>query len=121
MATVVQTPIVLPVGYKYRGCNIISWTPLTLANPGGAPLDFPGATMKSVAVFGTFGAGGNLAIQGSPDGTNWGVLHDPQGNLLNITAAGSKLISEANIRWVRPLGTAGDGTTSLTCFLFVNF
>jgi hypothetical protein len=44
------------------------------------------------------------------------VLTDPQGNDLNITTAKIEAISEAT-RFVRPVVTAGDGTTSLTVFL----
>lgn len=79
----------------------------------GSALDQSQYTDKSVQVSGTFGAGGNLRLQGSNDNINWNTLTDPQGAALDITAASIKFVAEAT-RYIRPLITAGDGTTLLT-------
>lgn len=68
---------------------------------------------RSAQVEGTFGAGGTVLIEGTNDGTNWRTLTDPLGNLLSITAAGIKQVTEAVLQ-MRPRVSAGDGTTSLT-------
>lgn len=94
--------------------RIGTWTGLTqTTSDDGEPMELPGWPDRSVQVFGTFGTGGSVRIQGSNDGTNWAVLTDPQGNDLNITAAKIEAITELT-RYVRPLVTAGDGTTSLS-------
>jgi hypothetical protein len=63
------------------------------------------------------GVGGTISIQGSLDGTNWVILTDPQGNAITKTAAAIESISEAT-PYIRPIVTAGDGTTSLSVLLF---
>lgn len=94
---------------------VVSW--LNLANgDDGAPLDFSQYADKTAQVVGTFGANGNLRLEGSNDGTNWAVLTDPQGNALDIATAKLELVSEAP-RYLRPRVTAGDGTTSLSVFI----
>lgn len=84
----------------------------------GNPIEMPSFADRSIQVVGTFGAGGNLRIQGSNDGTNYATLTDPQGNDLNITAAKIEQVTEV-VRWIRPNVTAGDGTTNLTVILLV--
>jgi hypothetical protein len=84
----------------------------------GAPIACAQYTDKSVQVFGVFGVGGSLAVEGSNDGINWSVLTDPQGNNLAITAAKIEMVSEATM-YVRPRVTAGDGTTNLTCLILM--
>ncbi len=74
-------------------------------------------TDKSVQVFGTFGAGGQVAIEGSNDGDNWAVLTDPQGNPLLLTAAKIEMVSEATM-YIRPAVT-GDGSTALTVLILM--
>lgn len=97
--------------------TVVSW--LALANgDDGAPSGFSHYGDKSVQVIGTFGAAGNLRIEGSNDGSNWGVLTDPQGNALDFTAAKIEAVSELT-RFIRPRVTAGDGTTSLSVFMFL--
>ena len=88
---------------------------LTTTNDRGAPI--PEAYMdyadRSVQVLGTFGAAGNLRVEGSNDGgTTYAVLSDPQGNALNVTAAKVEAITEVTLL-TRPFVTAGDGTTDL--------
>lgn len=68
---------------------------------------------RSVQVLGTFGAGGNLRVEGSNDGgTTYAALNDPQGNALDITLAKAEQVLDLTQN-MRPRATAGDGTTLL--------
>lgn len=72
---------------------------------------------RCVQVFGTFGAGGSISLQGSNDGgTTWAILTDQAGAALTFTAAGIKTVAQATLL-TRPIVTAGDGTTTLACYL----
>jgi hypothetical protein len=95
---------------------MLTWTPLTTANADGSPVDFVQYSERCVQVVGTFGAAGTLVLQGSNDGTNWFTLNNAQGAALSFTAAGLKQVVE-NPRYMCPLITGGDGTTSLTMTL----
>lgn len=96
-----------------------TWTGL-LNGDTGSLLTAPEHTFKEVQVFGTFGAGGNVSIDGSlNDGTNFAPLNDPQGNALaTVTAARIERIQESTAS-VRPSVTAGDGTTNLTVIIIL--
>jgi hypothetical protein len=83
----------------------------------GEPRSAVQFTDRSVQVFGTFGVGGSVTIEGSNDGVNWAVLTDPQGNDLVISTAKIELISEATV-YVRPV-VGGDGTTDLTVLILL--
>lgn len=96
--------------------SVVTWAGLSNGDTG-QPLEMPGWADRSVQVFGTFGSGGNLRLQGSNDGTNWAVLTDPQGNDINITAAKIEQVMEV-VRYMRPLVTAGTGV-SLTVSILV--
>lgn len=91
---------------------LFTWTGLD-SDDSGTPITIVDYTDQTMTVRGTFGAGGSVTIQGSNDGSNWFTLTDPQGNALTKTAAGIEMVVEAP-RYVRPIVTAGDGTTSLT-------
>lgn len=74
---------------------------------------------KTVQIFGTFGVGGSVNIEGSNDGgTTWAILHDSRGaaNPLTITAAGIFAIAE-NPELIRANVTAGDGTTAINVII----
>ena len=71
---------------------------------------------RSVQVFGDFGAGGSVTIEGSLDGEHWATLSDPQGNPLVITSAKIEQITELTMH-IRPRVTTGDGTTSLSVII----
>lgn len=79
---------------------------------------------KTMQVFGTFGTGGSVTMQGSndprvitdPSNAVWFTLTDPQANAITKTSADGEQIQE-NPRYIRPNVTAGDGTTSLTVIL----
>lgn len=90
------------------------WTGLLNGDDGNP--ESPGRLSdRSVQVSGTFGAGGSVTIQGSNDGINWNTLHSPSGTSepLTFTTAGLLEVLE-NTQYIRPIVTAGDGTTSLT-------
>lgn len=89
---------------------VATWTGLLLGDSGDS-LPFSQYTDKSVQVSGTFG-GATMRIEGSNNGTDWAVLTDPQGNDLLISSAKIEMITEATL-YVRPLVSAGDGTTDL--------
>ncbi len=112
------------VGYTYTadtGSNddsiaIYSWAALTTTNTDGSPISIVPFADRCVQVTGTFGAGGSISVQGSNDGTNYAILKNAQGTAATFTAAGIQQIVELP-RYMRPLVTAGDGTTSLTATL----
>lgn len=91
---------------------LASWAAMANTDTG-TPVRCAQYSDRTIQVFGTFGVGGTLRIEGSNDGTNWAALKDPQGANLEFTAAGIKLASEAPV-FVRPVVAAGDGTTALT-------
>lgn len=90
-----------------------SYAALTTTNTSGEWIAWAQWADRSVQVTGTFGAGGNLNIEGSNDGgTTAAILTDPQGNALSFTATKIEQITEV-CELVRPKVSAGDGTTSL--------
>lgn len=97
--------------------NVIqaSWSGL-LNGDTGAPLSYPQFADKTVHVKGTFGVGGTIIFEGSNDGVTYVSLTDPQGNAFSKTAEAIEVLEE-NPLWVRPRVSAGDGTTSLSCYL----
>ena len=96
---------------------IYTWSGL-LNGDSGEPIEMPSFADRSIQIVGVFGSGGNLRIQGSNNGTDWATLTDPQGNDLNITTAKIEQVTEV-VRYIRPLVTAGDGTTDLDLILLV--
>jgi hypothetical protein len=93
--------------------KVIQWT-LTDANPGGQPFvvggHFPD---KSIQVFGTFGSGGTVKLQGTnePDTpSNWDNLDDPQGSEISLAAAGIEEVLQNTLQ-IRPYLSAGTGVT----------
>lgn len=105
------TPTITLIEGVENHCHLVTWGPMANGDVG-LPIDMPGAADRSVQVVGTFGAGGNLRLEGTNDGTNYAVLTDPQGNALDITAAKIEAVMELTHK-VRPRVTAGDGTTAL--------
>lgn len=95
--------------------RLVTWTGL-LNGDDGAPAQWVDFADRCFQVAGTFGTGGSCTIQGSNDGTNWSALADPQGNALTFTSQKIEQALELP-RYVRPIVTAGDGTTSLTVTL----
>ncbi len=75
---------------------------------------------KTIQVIGTFGASVDVDIQGSnelaPGALEFGQLSDPQGVSLSIGDVDPIVIAETP-RVIRPIVTAGDGTTNLTVII----
>ena len=109
----------------------VHWTGLAYDAGGaatvGAPYRWAPGVNRSVQVVGTWGSGGHVKMQGSnlespssveAAGTlhDWALLSDPQGNAIDLTANAIKEVTETPI-WVRPVVTAGDGTTSLDVYI----
>ena len=91
----------------------VAWAPMANGD-SGAPIKYSDYGYRSIQVFGTFGAGGTIVIEGSNDGTNWATLNDQQGVAMSWTSAKIKQTAD-NPVYMRPHVTAGDGTTLLTC------
>lgn len=93
------------------------WTPLTFTGlDSGAPFEFPDWADRAIQVYGTFGAGGTIVIEGSNDGIAWATMTDQNGGNMSYTTATLKQMTEAPL-YIRPRVTAGDATTSLTVVL----
>lgn len=99
-----------------RNGVLVVWSALANGDDG-TPWEHADYGDRTVHFTGTFGAGGSVTFQGSNDGTNWFALTDPQGNAITKTAAGIEVVSE-NPRFVRPIVTAGDGTTALVATMW---
>lgn len=110
MATVAATG-------QWIGKGVHKWTATPLLNGDQSThLTGPNLPDKTVQIFGTFGVGGSVNIEGSNDGgTTWHIVNDSrgEGNPITITAADTRTILE-NPERLRANVTAGDGTTSLT-------
>lgn len=99
--------------------RLVTWAGLTFTTlDDGSPADWVEYSDRCIQVFGTFGTGGSVTIEGSNNGTNWAALSDPQGNVLTFTSARLEQVLELP-RYVRPRITAGDGTTNLTVTLLM--
>jgi len=113
MAT--RTPTITP-NIQNTPATVVVWTGL-LNLDDGSPVDWVGYADRSVQFTGTFGTGGSIRLEWSNDGgTTWVTATDPQGNDIIKTAAGGEAVTETALL-VRPRVTAGDGTTSLSCYL----
>lgn len=104
---VVDALVTVPVSHV----ALVSWLAVPNGDTGDAQVTAHYAD-KCVTVDGTFGVGGSVTIQGSNDGTNWHTLVDPQETDLTFGAAGIEQVLE-NPLYVRPIVTAGDGTTAI--------
>ena len=112
MTTVTPTLVELPTNYQGFKCWQVQWAGMT-NGAVGVPVNLVEFSDRSVQVEGTFGVGGNVAVQGSNDLVNYELLRDPSSTVLNLTAVGLHGILELSGA-IRPVVTAGDGTTSLT-------
>jgi hypothetical protein len=90
---------------------LVTWTGL-LNGDDGAPFEAADFDYDTLQATGTFGTGGSITMQGSNDGTAWVTLTDEANAALTFTAAGGDKAVQ-NFRHIRPIVTAGDGTTNL--------
>jgi hypothetical protein len=114
MAIIPYQIVSLPQNDAVGATGIVYWPDMANGDIGQA-FELFKYTDRTVQVFGTFGAGGTVAVAGSLDGTNYATLADPNGNALSITTAKLETVLEAT-RYIRP-SASGDGTTSLTVYL----
>lgn len=93
---------------------IVTWTGL-LNGDTGKPVNIARFPDKTIQVTGTFGAGGDVDMQGSNLTTPvWGQLHDaPGGTIISIGDNLPLTIAESPLL-IRPDVAGGDGTTDLT-------
>ena len=95
----------------------IKWEAIPNGNVGDG-VELGSYSDRTVQVVGTFGSGGSVSIQGSNDGgTTWATLTDQAGSALTFTSTGLRQILQLP-HMIRPNVTAGDGTTSLTVYIF---
>lgn len=96
----------------------ILWTGL-LNGDTGDWVRFAQFSGKTFQVYGAFGVGGSVTLQGSNDATapvNAATLSSWQATALTLTAGGFATARDMPM-WVRPIVTAGDGTTSVSVAL----
>jgi hypothetical protein len=102
---------------RFGGANaLFTWAGLGVADDGRA-VEYSEFADRSVQFAGTFG-GASVSLQGSNDGVNWHILSDPFGAPITKTTGSLVAVTEMT-RYVRPLVSGGDGTTAITCTLFL--
>lgn len=115
MATIPATRRVIEANYS--NYVIREWSGLALGDDGAREL-IPAIGDRTVQVSGTFGVGGSVRILGSLDDLTYFPLTDPQGNPLDVVQGKVETIMEL-VPYLRPLITAGDGSTNLKVTLCV--
>lgn len=96
----------------YDKAIVVSW--VLGSGDVGVPFEYPVLADRSVQFVGTWNAG-NIAIEGSNDGTNWSPLTDLQGTALGaVSANGIEGITEIT-RYIRPRNATA-GTVTITLF-----
>lgn len=104
--------VITPTSIDYLISNdLYNWGPMALGDTG-QPMGVVASGDRTVQVQGTFGAGGDVVIEGTLDGANWYVLHDPTGASLSFTGPGLRTVLE-NVDQIRPNVVSGDGTTQI--------
>lgn len=117
MAVIAPTITHIPTAIGFT--HLVVWTPLANGD-SGTPYQGAAAPDRSVQVFGTFGAGGSVTMEGSNEvaATTYAAMSDAQGVAIAVTAAKVETVAEF-MNWTRPRVTAGDGTTALTVAMIV--
>lgn len=90
----------------------MTWSGLLQGDVGDA-IDYTPYLNKTFQVFGTFGVGCTVTIQGSNDGVNWNTLSNATGSSLTFTSSAIRRTDDVPM-FVRPLITGGDGSTNIT-------
>lgn len=117
MSTVNYTSVIVPP--RNDQVHVYTWAAMVNGDVGQA-LELPWFSDRTVQVYGTFGTGGKVTVQGSLDGNNWATLSDPLGNDLDISSAAQSIASILELtRYIRPAVLNGDGSTSLTAMILV--
>lgn len=95
-----------------------TWVGL-LNGDDGAPISIPGAADMTVQVFGTFGTGGVIILQGSCEESppsNYFQMRDQGDNLISFIVADGESVGPI-AAFIRPRVTEGDANTDLTMIL----
>ncbi len=95
-----------------------TWTGLLNGDDGDLK-SIPGAADMTVQVFGTFGAGGTIILEGSCEedpASNFFQMRDQGDNVISFEVADGESVGPI-AAFIRPRVTAGDGTTDLTMIL----
>lgn len=100
-----------------HAAHVITWAGMRVGDDG-KPQEMTDYADRSVQVFGTYGVGGAVRLEGSNDGAHWAVLSDPQGNELLLGEDSVRMVAEIT-RYVRPVIPSGDAATALTVALLV--
>ncbi|MDA0798720.1 MAG: hypothetical protein O2884_08630 [Chloroflexi bacterium] len=108
---------IVPITTEKPGNTYLTlWEALTTANHTGSGVEFPGASDRSVQVFGTFG-GATLILEASLDGgTTWAQMHEPDGTAIAFTGAGIVSVGENSLMIRARLSVVGSGA-DLDCYL----
>lgn len=93
-----------------------TWKGFAASGDVGTALNAPALPDKTVSIEGTFTGAPTIVIEGSQDAINYDQLHDPQGNAISFTAAGTKLIAE-NMPYIRPRASAGTGGATVNVYI----
>ncbi len=112
MATIPHVPVQLGTLLDFDGVRVRKWEGLAL-NDVGDPINLARFSDKTVQVFGTFGVGGTMILEGSIDGTHWAPLKDVFNADIAFLIDSIATVTEVPA-YIRPRISAGDGTTSLT-------
>lgn len=126
MAVVAWTVVEPPSpNVNITGLRIIKW-PNLLSADSGSPYFAPQYSAKVIQLSGTAGVGGAGTIQGTlePGTPIYGTLHSPDSVAWTFVAADvtNNVIKQVleDCYQIRPLMTGGDGSTSVTIYLFIN-
>lgn len=79
----------------------------------GNALHFGNVDGLTAQMVGTLGTGGEVTLQGSNNGTDWGTLQDPAGTPIVFDAIGEMFLIGNRPLYIRPSVTAGDGDTDV--------
>jgi len=109
----------VPTGQEVEGVTLLKWAGLQ-EDDTGTPIMFAHQNDRTVHVFGTFGVGGTVLIEGSLEATPtaYATLNDPQGNALSFAAARIESVLE-NVTNIRPRVSVGDANTLLDVYLLL--
>jgi hypothetical protein len=109
----------VPTGQEVEGVTLVKWAGMQNTDTG-APFMFVHQNDRTVHVFGTFGTGGTVLIEGSLEvaPTVYATLNDPQGNALSFAAARIESVLE-NVTNIRPRVSVGDANTLLDVYLLL--
>lgn len=118
----VIAPVVKDISTRDGSVISVTWSALTTTNTSGSPIPAAEWADRTIQFAGTFGAGGTVKLQGTLDAdplsSNYVDLADPQGNAISKTALSIEAVLEL-VQWVKPVVTAGDGTTSINATMLL--